>query len=225
MPITGPRPRSGILEISPYVGGKAKVAEGAPAVKLSANESPIGPSPKAIAAYRAEAERLHRYPDGGCTALRAAIGRRFNLDPTRILCGAGSDELIALLVRAYAGPGEEVLHSAHGFLMYRLAALAAGAHPVAAPEEAHAAHERPVRHTTRDEEDLRARGEVALGVDTLQVGDAHLAGRGDPPGCARPRPLGQPTAAGRWRDQAPSNDPPGSGRCPPSRCTRKGGRS
>ena len=76
---------------------------------------------------------LHRYPDGGATALRQAIGRRYNLDPELIVCGAGSDELIALLVKAYAGPGDEVLYSAHGFLMYRLAALAAGAHPVAAP--------------------------------------------------------------------------------------------
>ncbi|MCX8102240.1 MAG: histidinol-phosphate transaminase [Geminicoccaceae bacterium] len=134
MPSAGPRPRPGILEISPYVGGKAETEAGRPAVKLSANESAIGPSPRAIEAYRAEAERLHRYPDGGCTALRAAIGRRFNLDPERIVCGAGSDELIALLVKAYAGPGEEVLHTAHGFLMYKLAALAAGAHPVAAPE-------------------------------------------------------------------------------------------
>jgi histidinol-phosphate aminotransferase len=134
MPTIGPRPRPGILEISPYVGGKAEAAGGVPAVKLSANESAIGPSPKAMAAYRAEAERLHRYPDGSCTALREAIGRRFNLDPDRIVCGAGSDELLALLVRAYAGPGEEVLHTAHGFLMYKLAALAAGAHPVAAPE-------------------------------------------------------------------------------------------
>ncbi|MDW8371948.1 MAG: aminotransferase class I/II-fold pyridoxal phosphate-dependent enzyme, partial [Geminicoccaceae bacterium] len=134
MPSAGPRPRPGILEISPYVGGKAETEAGRPAVKLSANESAIGPSPRAIEAYRAEAERLHRYPDGGCTALRAAIGRRFNLDPERIVCGAGSDELIGLLVKAYAGPGEEVLHTAHGFLMYKLAALAAGAHPVAAPE-------------------------------------------------------------------------------------------
>ncbi len=134
MPVPGPRPRPGILEISPYVGGKAEAAGGAPAVKLSANENPLGPSPAAIAAYRAEAQRLHRYPDGACTTLKAAIGRRFNLDPARIVCGAGSDELIGLLVRAYAGPGEEILHSAHGFLMYRLAALAAGALPVAAPE-------------------------------------------------------------------------------------------
>jgi histidinol-phosphate aminotransferase len=129
-----PRPRPGILEIAPYVGGKSKVASDRPIAKLSSNESPLGPSPKAIAAYRELAGELHRYPDGGAAALRQAIGRRYNLDPELIVCGAGSDELIALLIRAYAGPGDEVLYSAHGFLMYRLSALAAGAHPVTAPE-------------------------------------------------------------------------------------------
>lgn len=129
-----PPPRPGILEIEPYVGGKAELEGGRPAIKLSANENALGPSPRAIEAYRAAADRLHRYPDGSCTRLRHAIARRWNLDPDRIVCGAGSDELIGLLVRAYAGPGEEVLISEHGFLMYRLAALAAGAHPVSAPE-------------------------------------------------------------------------------------------
>ncbi len=129
-----PRPRPGILEIEPYVGGRAEVAGGRPAAKLSANENPLGPSPRAVEAYRAAADGLHRYPDGAATALRRAIGRRFNLDPERVVCGAGSDELITLLVRAYAGPGDEVLVSRHGFLMYRLAALAAGCHVVEAPE-------------------------------------------------------------------------------------------
>ena len=134
MSMVEPRPRPGILEIRPYVGGKAEVAGGRPAIKLSSNESALGPSPLAVAAYQAEAARLHRYPDGGCTALRQKIAQRHNLDAERIVCGAGSDELIGLLTRAYAGPGDEVLYSAHGFLMYRLSALAVGAHPVAAPE-------------------------------------------------------------------------------------------
>ena len=129
-----PRPRPGILEIAPYVGGKAELATKKPVLKLSANESALGPSPKAVAAYRELAGQLHRYPDGGSTELRRAIGRRHNLDPDRLVCGAGSDELIALLIRAFAGPGDEVLYSRHGFLMYKLAALAAGAHPVSAPE-------------------------------------------------------------------------------------------
>lgn len=135
MPTSGPRPRPGILEITPYVGGKAEVAGGGPVAKLSSNESAVGPSPKAMAAYRELAGELHRYPDGGCTRLRQAIGRRWNLDPERIVCGAGSDELIGLLVKGYAGPGDEVLYSRHGFLMYPLAALGCGAQPVAAPEK------------------------------------------------------------------------------------------
>lgn len=133
--MASPRPRPGILEITPYVGGKATSPTSTkPIAKLSSNESPLGPSPLAMAAYRELAAELHRYPEGGSTVLRQAIGRRFNLDPDLIVCGAGSDELISLLVRAYAGPGHEVLYSRHGFLMYPLAALTAGAHPVAAPE-------------------------------------------------------------------------------------------
>ena len=130
------RPRPGILEIEPYVGGKAEVAGIARAIKLSANESPLGPSPKAIDALQASAPEVHRYPDGGAERLRRTIGARFDLDPDRIVCGAGSDELIQLLMRAYAGPGDEILYSAHGFLMYRLSALAVGATPIAAPERA-----------------------------------------------------------------------------------------
>jgi histidinol-phosphate aminotransferase len=130
------RPRPGILEIEPYVGGKAEVAGIVRAIKLSANESPLGPSPRAIIALQAAAPEAHRYPDGGADRLRRSIGARFDLDPERIVCGAGSDELIQLLMRAYAGPGDEVLYSAHGFLMYKLSALGAGATPVAAPERA-----------------------------------------------------------------------------------------
>ncbi len=130
------RPRPGILEIEPYVGGRSELAGAARVIKLSANELAIGPSPRAVAACQAAAAQIHRYPDGDMTALRAAIGGRFQLDPAQILCGAGSDELIQLLMRAYAGPGDEVLYSAHGFLMYKLAALGVGAVPVAAPERA-----------------------------------------------------------------------------------------
>ena len=132
--MSSPRPRPGVLEIQPYVGGKSRTEGGKPVAKLSSNESPLGPSPLAAAAYRERASELHRYPDGGSGELRGAIARRHNLDPDLVVCGAGSDELISLLVRAYAGPGDEVLYSRHGFLMYPLAALAAGAHPVAAPE-------------------------------------------------------------------------------------------
>ncbi|MDT8345271.1 MAG: histidinol-phosphate transaminase [Thermohalobaculum sp.] len=128
------RPRQGILEIAPYVGGKSHAAGANRTIKLSSNENPLGPSPAARASYVAAAEGLALYPDGGAAALRQAIAEAHGLDATRIVCGAGSDELIALLCKAYAGPGDEVLYSQHGFLMYRLSALAAGATPVVAPE-------------------------------------------------------------------------------------------
>ena len=127
--------RPGIAEIAPYVGGEASLPGVAQPAKLSSNENPLGPSPKAIAAFREASLDLHRYPDGGAERLRAGIARRFGLEAERIVCGNGSDELIALLSRAYAGPGDEVLFSRHGFLMYRLSTLAVGATPKAAPEK------------------------------------------------------------------------------------------
>jgi histidinol-phosphate aminotransferase len=129
-----PTPRPGILNVSPYVGGEAKVPGIERPARLASNESPLGPSRKAIEAYAALAPEMHRYPDGGSTELRRALARHYGLDAERIVCGAGSDELIGLLTRAYAGPGDEVLYSRHGFLMYPISAMAAGATPVAAPE-------------------------------------------------------------------------------------------
>jgi histidinol-phosphate aminotransferase len=133
---TGPEPRPGILDITPYVGGEAKIAGIERPIRLASNESALGPSAAAIAAYRSLAGEIHRYPDGDAEALRAVLGGRYALDPARIVCGAGSDELIALLLRCYAGPGDEVLYSRHGFLIYPIGALAVGATPVAAPERA-----------------------------------------------------------------------------------------
>ena len=130
----GPRPRPGVLDIKRYIGGEARIEGVARVARLASNESALGPSPKAVAAYEALAGELHRYPDGDAAELRQTLGRIHGLDPDRIVCGSGSDELIGLLIRAYAGPGDEVLYSQHGFLVYPIAALAAGATPVAAPE-------------------------------------------------------------------------------------------
>ncbi len=133
--MTIPQPRPGIMDIAPYVGGKDTVEGVAKVSKLSSNEGALGPSPKAMAAYARVAAELHRYPDGGSDKLRAAIGKRYGLDPARIVCGAGSDELLNLLVRSYCGPGDELVYSKHGFLMYAINALGVGAKPVAAPEK------------------------------------------------------------------------------------------
>jgi histidinol-phosphate aminotransferase len=134
MAATGPVPNSGILDIAPYIGGESKAQGVARPIRLASNESALGPSPKAVAAYRALADDIFRYPDGSAGELRAALGRHHGLDPDRIVCGSGSDELIGMLIRAYAGVGDEVLYSRHGFLMYPIGAKSVGATPVAAPE-------------------------------------------------------------------------------------------
>jgi histidinol-phosphate aminotransferase len=137
--MTLPQPRPGILDIPMYVPGRSRLAGRDRVVKLSSNESALGTSDRAIAAYKSIADTLHRYPDGAATGLREAIARVHGaggngLDPSRVVCGEGSDEIIHLLAAAYAGPGDEILHTAQGFVMYRLAALGVGAVPVAAPE-------------------------------------------------------------------------------------------
>ena len=129
-----PQPRPEILAIDPYVPGKSRVPGRAKAHKLSSNESPLGPSPKAIEAVRALAGSLELYPDGSSTALREAIARRYGLDPARIICGNGSDELLALLAHVFVHPGDEGLYSQHGFLTYPICIRAAGGVPVVAKE-------------------------------------------------------------------------------------------
>src|SRR5438105_11169282 len=113
VPVPGP----GILDIAPYVGGESKAEGVERPIRLASNESALGPSAKAMAAYQALAGEIHRYPDGGSERLRRALAKHYGIDAERIVCGSGSDELINLLTRAYAGPGDEVLYSRHGFLM------------------------------------------------------------------------------------------------------------
>ncbi len=127
-------PRPGIMDITPYKGGESAIEGVDRIIKLASNEGPFGPAPSAIEAINKVSNTQHRYPDGGATALRKKIGTKFNINPDQIVCGAGSDEILGLLVRAYAGPGDEVLYSDHGFLMYPIAAKAAGATPVTAME-------------------------------------------------------------------------------------------
>jgi histidinol-phosphate aminotransferase len=134
MTATRPQPRPGVLDIAPYIPGKSTAPGVAKVFKLSSNETPLGPSENAIAAYRAVGEHLEDYPDGSASELREAIGTAFGLDPARIVCGAGSDDLLNLIARAYLADGDEAIHATHGFLVYPIATLAAGAKPVVAPE-------------------------------------------------------------------------------------------
>ncbi len=130
-----PTPRPGVLDIAPYVPGKSSAPGVDKIYKLSSNESPLGPSPKAIAAYQTASPKLEDYPDGAVTELRTAIGRAFGLDPARIVCGAGSDDLLNLLAHAYLRDGDEVIYSEHGFLMYPIYTLGHGGKPVKVPEK------------------------------------------------------------------------------------------
>lgn len=122
------------MDIAPYVPGMHAI-DGRPVLhRLSSNETPLGASPRAIEAMRDIAGHLEEYPDGSAAALREAIGARYGLNANRIVCGTGSDELLNLMAQAYLGPGDEAIYSTHGFLVYKLAILSAGATPVVAPE-------------------------------------------------------------------------------------------
>lgn len=133
--MTVPVPKPGIMEIAAYVPGRSKAGAGVRSFKMSSNENPLGASPRAMAAYSAAAENLALYPDGSVSRLREAIAARYGLAASRIVCGAGSDELIQLLANAYLREGDEAIHTAHGFLVYPIVIRANGAIPVVAPEK------------------------------------------------------------------------------------------
>ncbi len=129
-----PVPRPGVMAIDPYVPGKSAAPGSGRTFKLSANETPFGPSPRAVQAVRDMADKLAIYPEGSSRKLREAIGARYGLDPARIVAGAGSDEILEMLALAYIGPGDEGLYSQYGFLEYKIVTLSAGGTPVVAPE-------------------------------------------------------------------------------------------
>lgn len=129
-----PQPNPGVLDIAMYVPGKSRVPAGVKLHKLSANESPLGSSPDAIEAAKLVAGGMNDYPDGDATELRETIAKVHGLNTENIICGAGSDEILSLLAYSYLSAGDEAIYSRHGFLMYRIAILAAGAKPVVASE-------------------------------------------------------------------------------------------
>ena len=131
---TAPQPKDGVLDIAMYVPGKSKVPDNVKLHKLSSNESPLGTSAAAVEAMKEVAGNLEDYPDGSATLLREAIGEVNGLNPENIICGNGSDEILSLLANAYLAPGDEAIFTEHGFLVYRIAVLSAGAKPIAVKE-------------------------------------------------------------------------------------------
>lgn len=125
----------GIMGVKPYVGGVSKIEGNTNAIKLSSNENPLGASPKALAAYAAAGAHMHRYPSESHAELRALIASSYGLDVDRILMGCGSDEILSFMCRAFAGVGDEVMYTEHGFGLYEINARLAGATPVSVPEK------------------------------------------------------------------------------------------
>ena len=165
------QPRPEILGIAPYVGGESKAAGHNRVVKLSSNEGAFGVPPAAEAAYAEAGASLHRYPDGGSGRLRDAIGRAFGLDPAQIVCGAGSDEIIALLCQSYAGRGTEIIMSQYGFSMYDIYGQTTGARVIKTPERA-----------------MTADVDAMLAAVTPQTRIVFLANPNNPTGTLLPQP-------------------------------------
>lgn len=167
---TGPlTPQPGIMGIAPYVPGGHGLAGHNRVIVLSANENPLGPGDAARQAYIDAAGTLERYPEGTARELREAIAKAEGLEADQIVCGAGSDELLTMLGHCYAGVGDEVLYSAHGFTMYPIIAQSVGARPVAAPER-----------------DLTADVEALLAAVTPNTKIVYLANPNNPTGTYLP---------------------------------------
>jgi histidinol-phosphate aminotransferase len=129
-----PQAHKYLLEIENYIPGKSKVGD-KKVIKLSSNENALGASPKALIAYIEHAKDVFRYADGSARLLREKIAQKNNINPNQILCGAGSDEIIALLTSSFAGVGDEIIYSEHGFLMYPISAQRVGAKAVKVKEK------------------------------------------------------------------------------------------
>lgn len=135
--MSAPLPNAGIMSIAPYVPGREHVEGVAKVYKLSSNETPIGPSPKAVSAIADIVEgRLALYPDGQANQLKQAIATVYGLNPANIVCSNGSDELLGLIAQTYLGAGDEAIYTEHGFLVYKIQIMASGATPIVAKESA-----------------------------------------------------------------------------------------
>ena len=136
--MTAPQPKPYVMAIAPYVPGRSTTDDGRKVAKLSSNENPLGTSPAARAAFAAAANMLERYPDAGATIVRDAIAAAYDLDPTRIIYGNGSDEVLHLAAGAFAGSEDEVIFVRYGFAVYEIATRRVGATPVVAPDRDYA---------------------------------------------------------------------------------------
>ena len=113
-------PKPNKITAEKYVTGMSKFRNKAAKVKLSANESALGPSPKAIKEYLKLSKNFKRYPDSEGISLRKTIAKKFKLDLNRIILGSGSDQILELICKAFLRKGDEVIVPKYSFLIYRL---------------------------------------------------------------------------------------------------------
>jgi len=131
--MTLPKPIN--FRVERYIGGLSKFKKIDNPIKLSANESALGPSPKAIKAFENEKDKIFKYPESDSNSLREVLSEKFNIDPKRIICGSGSDQIFDLTCHLFLEPGDEVIVTEFGFIMYRIYASLHGAKVVLAKEK------------------------------------------------------------------------------------------
>ncbi len=108
------------INVERYIGGLSQLKKIDNPIKLSANESALGPSPKAITAFEKDKDKIFKYPESDSTTLRDIISKKFNIDHKRIICGAGSDQIFDLTCKLFLEPGDEVIVTEFGFIMHRI---------------------------------------------------------------------------------------------------------
>jgi len=123
------------INVERYIGGLSKLEKISDSIKLSANESALGPSPKAIRAFEDERAKIFKYPESDSNYLRKVISKKYNIDPSRIVCGAGSDQVFDLICKLFLESGDEVIVSEYGFIMHRIYASLHGAKVLLAKEK------------------------------------------------------------------------------------------
>ena len=123
------------INVERYIGGLSKLEKISDSIKLSANESALGPSPKAIRAFEDERGKIFKYPESDSNYLRKVISKKYNIDPSRIVCGAGSDQVFDLICKLFLESGDEVIVSEYGFIMHRIYASLHGAKVLLAKEK------------------------------------------------------------------------------------------
>jgi histidinol-phosphate aminotransferase len=137
-----PTPQDHVLALQPYKPGRPieeveRELGLRGTIKLASNENPLGASPAAVAAVQRAIEKIHFYPESGAPELVRALALKLGVDPSCVVVGNGSNELIELVARAFAAPGDDILFSEDGFAIYNLVAQACRARPVAVPAKDH----------------------------------------------------------------------------------------